>query len=357
MKEASQKSAANELLKELPINEPIKVSASRSATKDDNNKFLLLNQSSAFVSLPNSLDEDVSIIVSCLIEPDNNSVKCPVALNAFNLNNNGESFASEELINFSQSVKFIRCYYKQSEDKWYIFKEEILPNVLEVDYLVTEDRSGLSIPPGAYGHKGGIPFFGDAPLGEQLRERLRFQQIQANAFTPQIESYHIGGFVVPAFYANESKLWNLRVEIELNSEAGGSIPAAGDDIYLLLRLGTGVADLTEGAYIKLTPTAILETRKLNAVISMTASTGQIRPNLTAASQEIITAANTTADATFKPFSPVDITNDPSLLKPENTETSLEFYLVANWTQALASITLITGLLELTHETVTFGQLE
>lgn len=224
---------------------------------------------------------------------------------------------------------------------------------VEVDYIETADREGLAIPVGAYGQKRGIPYFGNSPLSDQITQRLDFDAAISNfGGVAQMLSALIGGITVPESSAVDEKAYIVDVEVTMDCSAGGSVPTASDEIYLLLRLGTGVANLTEGAWIKITQNAIFERHRFRLFINLTESAGQLRPTLTAATKEVSRSAALDAVGDLTPFEATTIVNDSSLLTAAGEATSLQFYVVADHNALGFHIIAMTGSIN-----VVSGQIE
>jgi hypothetical protein len=93
-------------------------------------------------------------------------------------------------------------------------KQALLPETIEVDYIETTDQSGFTIPDGAFGQKGGVPYFGNEPIRSAREERF------INAFITDTTSggtrwnRSLGDFPVPANLLNNG-LANFLLEADL----------------------------------------------------------------------------------------------------------------------------------------------
>jgi hypothetical protein len=228
--------------------------------------------------------------------------------------------------------------------------------VLVTDAVEFSDRTGTVNPDNALGQKGGEPYWGDDRLAKAVFRKITFTNVQAQAFADGIQKLHLGGFPIPAAEANEdADPVGIRIELQIDSSGGGVLPTTSD-LYILVRLGTGVADLTEGSYLKITPTEFYEVRKMKGVLSLSETTGNLRTSLLIPTQEIAGAADQVTPADYLPMAATVITNDPTTMKPVDELTSFEFYIVGDWSPADFALMSISGSIELLAETTVSGTL-
>ena len=201
---------------------------------------------------------------------------------------------------------------------------------LLVDYLEIADREGLTIPDSSYGQKGGIPYFGNSPLSEQLQDRLAFKDVVATVGAVGTQKFHIGGFPVGASQAVNGQSWGIVVEITIDG-IGLSLPAVGQDMYLVIRLGTGAITLAQSTAIEITPAALYQKVRFIKEVSLSEVTGNLKPVLSEGFQELSQAAAIDTDSTYIPFAAATLINNTTANAPINTATTLDFYLFGNWT--------------------------
>lgn len=234
--------------------------------------------------------------------------------------------------------------------------EALEGEALVVDYIQTADRTGVVIPDNSYGQKDGVPYYGNLPFASSIFRKLNFQGVQALAMADGIQALHLGGFAIPAAEANDDAApIALKIELQMDCVGGGAVPTTSN-LYLLVRLGTGTVDLTQGSYIKITPGDMYEIRRMKGVVALAESAGLLRPNITLTSQEIARGLTPVTDADYFPVAEVDLTNDTTVTVTENVATSLQFYLVGNWAPADFTIVSVSGSIELLNETTVTGAL-
>jgi len=175
-------------------------------------------------------------------------------------------------------------------------------------------------------------------------------------FSPGIQTFHLGGFPIPAAEANDATQIAFTLSTSIDCSTGGSAPAGNDELYLLVKFGSATPDMTKGAWIKITPGDVYEIRKMKGLINIVESGGLLRPALTIGGQEVASGATPATDADYFPMAAVDVTNDTTYSDPENTATTINFFLVGNWVDGTFAVMSVSGVLELLYEELITGSL-
>jgi len=206
-----------------------------------------------------------------------------------------------------------------------------------VDYLVTADRAGLEIPDGSYGQKSGIPYFGDSPLASQIGGSFRARSVTIIEFSDGVFYKKIGSLVVPSIDAVVGKIWAIDFVIAVSDAGLGSLTDPSNKIYFGTKLGTGAPSLANGSWIDISPAKLYELRKGIGSISLAGSAGLLRPSIqlmtinggAESATELINADNFVSAPTILPFKITTIETPMVNTAPIDTETVLEFYLLAD----------------------------
>jgi hypothetical protein len=99
-------------------------------------------------------------------------------------------------------------------------KQELLPNTVEVDYFVTTDQTGYTIPTGAFGQKSGVPYFGNNPIVPGAGQTRQFVK---NINQSDWLTNSLGTFSIPSgLIGNSQKA--MKVEFDLMIKYGTSPP-------------------------------------------------------------------------------------------------------------------------------------
>ena len=89
---------------------------------------------------------------------------------------------------------------------------EYMPTTLEVDYILTADQTGETIPANAFSQKGGIAFFGNAPLVAGVTESVG-GSLTTGASPNRVE---LASFSIPATSMVLGAEFRLSAELYIN---------------------------------------------------------------------------------------------------------------------------------------------
>lgn len=162
---------------------------------------------------PGNLDEMAAkwAIPGMLMEPT-----ATVSLYAGRLmDRDGRAYSADELPGGTPTAASIVSAMESATEEQ---KQALLPETIEVDYIETADQSGFEIPAGAYSQKGGVPYFGNAPIvagGGQTRNFFR-GIIDSNWATTPLATFSLPAGIT----GNASKFCRLDLDLSvLNSSA------------------------------------------------------------------------------------------------------------------------------------------
>jgi hypothetical protein len=145
---------------------------------------------------------------------------------------------------FDDIITRIDCHYKKLDGVWYIYKhiEYKLPNSLEVDYLLTVDQNGSTLPPASYGNKAGVPYFGEEPIREYM-VRDFYQVLTSNGSPFFLNPTPFAQFPIPA---NSMVLGNWGIEMRL--ELVTSHLQNNGEWFIWMDFDGGATDGSTGSY-------------------------------------------------------------------------------------------------------------
>jgi hypothetical protein len=128
-------------------------------------------------------------------------------------------------------------------------KQELLPNTVEVDYFLTSDQSGYTIPDHCFGRKGDKPYFGDIPLGDSTDTRYINAAIQNSTTSSYRWTRPLAVFDLPENILMSNAETYFIFEVDLLIETFGTPPfgesGTGAGMCIMLALDNELSVITD----------------------------------------------------------------------------------------------------------------